>query len=108
LIEFDSAGLSYLVGRRKNMKKRKGPTTAYSLIARFDAGKSALDYFDAAKGIHSHWGGAWNGAGRKPSRNVRLQLSLPAAALGRIREIARREPKAWSAVVAERFLVQSQ
>jgi hypothetical protein len=85
------------------MKKRKGPTTARNLIARFDGGKSVLDYFDETKGFHPNWGGARNGAGRKPTGCVRLQLSLPAVVSTRIREIAHREKKTLSEVVAERF-----
>jgi hypothetical protein len=85
------------------MKKKKGPTTARNLMARFDAGKSVLDYFDESKGFHPNWGGARNGSGRKTTGNVRLQLLVPGAVSTRIREIARREKKSLSAVVAERF-----
>ena len=76
---------------KKNLQKRKGPTTARNLIARFEAGKSVLDYFDTTKGFHPNWGGARSGAGRKSMGSVRLQLSLPAAVAARIRDLARRQ-----------------
>jgi hypothetical protein len=64
-------------------------TTAANLEARFDAGKDVLDYFDAARAVHTH-GGARPGAGRKPAGKLRKTVKISPAAVRRFQSYARR------------------
>lgn len=87
----------------KFTKKKKRPTTAENLEARFDAGKAVLDFFAIRKAHHPNWGGCRRGAGRKPKGGVRLQVLVSPAVRTRIRRIARRQGKTISEVVAALF-----
>ena len=64
-------------------------TTATNLEARFEAGKDVLDYFDAARAVHTH-GGLRRGAGRKPAGKLRKTVKLSPAAVRRFQSYARR------------------
>jgi hypothetical protein len=58
---------------KKHSSKRssdKFRTTAANLVARFDAGKDVLDYFDVSRAVVIH-GGARPGVGRKPAGKLR-------------------------------------
>jgi hypothetical protein len=87
----------------KIMKKQKSATTARNLEARFDTGEEVLDYFNTRTAHHPNWGGTRPGAGRKPKGNVRLQVLVPPAVRTRIRQIALRQGKTLSEVVAAQF-----
>jgi len=64
-------------------------TTATNLEVRFDAGADVLDYFDAARAVHTH-GGMRTGAGRKPAGKLRKTVKLSPAAVRRFQSYARR------------------
>ncbi len=70
------------------MKKK---TTAENLEARFDAGEDVLDYFDLQ---NAQWGGAREGAGRKPmsakSRRVQISTSVSPETARRLRARAKK------------------
>jgi hypothetical protein len=68
----------------------KTQTTAANLLARFDAGKDVLDYFDVSRAVVTH-GGARPGAGRKSAGKLRKTVKLSPAAVKRFQAYAQRK-----------------
>ena len=76
--------------KSSSKSSRREPTTAANLEARFEAGRSVLDYFDPARAVLTH-GGARSGAGRKPLGKRPKTVKLSPAAIRRFEAYARRQ-----------------
>jgi hypothetical protein len=70
----------------------KNQTTAANLLARFDAGKDVLDYFDLSRAVVSH-DGARPGTGRKPAGKLRKTVQLSPEAVRRFQAYAQRKKR---------------
>jgi len=93
---------------KKNSSKdsRREATTPGNLEARFEAGKSVLDYFDHARAVVTH-GGARPGAGRKSLGKRPKTVKLSPGAIRRFEAYARRKklPHFSAALEAASYLV---
>lgn len=77
---------------KKNSSKslRRNATTAANLEARFEAGRTVLDYFDPSRAVLTH-GGLRPGAGRKPLGKQPKTVKLSPGAIRRFEAYARRQ-----------------
>lgn len=85
-----SARRSRLHEKNSSKNSLRESTTAANLEARFESGRTVLDYFDPARAVLTH-GGARAGAGRKALGKLPKTVKLSPAAIRRFEAYARRK-----------------